>query len=215
MPIPDTVSLQDQEFTALDMAHQDIINEAASIDKTGKYGWGLLGRQNEPDLPVRTLGGIPFAVDPDTGALFHINLDKGEAKYMLQNNSYSSLGVDAHDAKLRKVVKKAAQKGMIQADPDNLTYCYLFYKDTDDYIRGKVALAFEWYIQHSGFHLEQSENFRKNARLRLRVIKVKRHGSGQMGAVVPKYFMFQSQKAAMPAEYYQTDKDAQMLGLAP
>ncbi|CAN2048545.1 hypothetical protein GMMP13_600003 [Candidatus Magnetomoraceae bacterium gMMP-13] len=210
------LSLSDDEFVALDELRDNIKNQAKSFqkDEKGAYGWGLVGDYEHPDMPVRTLGGIPFAIDEKGGNYYRISPSEKEVRAIMTLSPYGSTGIEAHDSRLLPLVKKAVRKGDIYTRPENLSFSYLLSKNTEGYVLGKVFNAFEWFIKSSGYNSLQAEDFRKNARLRLDVWQVLRSGSGEMGVAIPIYFDYKEEKLFMPQAYYQNDAETVQLNLS-
>ena len=213
--ILDVISLSNEEFVAIDNVRNKIKKHAESFQKEmdGLYGWGLVGEYKNPDMAVRTLGGIPFAIDEAGQRYYRISLSERQVRLTMIKSAYSATGIEAHDPKLSDLVKRAVQEEQVLVSPNSLSYYYLFSTNTERYIMGKVIRAFEWFINKSGFDGEKADEFRKNARLRLGVWQATRFGGGEMGIAIPIYFDYNDQKLFLPQEYYQNDSEAVRLKL--
>ncbi len=214
MAEPAEVKLKESDFIAMD---QDRDRMAMPSEKTeGRLGWGLVGKYDEPDLPVRILGGRPFAIESgkEKNTYYRIAMADKTVKPVSQvNAAYSTIGIDAFDPQLRTIVKNSVRLGKLSCDPENLKYCYLLSLSTQRYLMYKVSTAFEWYIQQAGMPRDQAETFRKEARLRMDVWKAVRENGGEMGVAIPIYFDMNGKKLFLPAAYYPTDPEAVRLNI--
>ena len=209
------LELSEKQFLRLDHLQEDIATAFVSSRKEtkGKYGWGVVGNYSDPDLGVVTLGGIPFAIDEKTGYAYRIWPDREIVKPTIIGKAYSNVGVEAHATGLRGLLRNAYRKAEIASRPESLSLYYLFEKETERYIVGKVVSAFEWYIEKKGYGAEDAEHFRKNARLRIDVWKALRPRHGNLGIVVPVYFQYRGQKRFLPQAYYRFDKETASLDI--
>lgn len=209
---PGVINVSDQVFIELDKQRDQNSEKHETSD--GLYGWGLVGKYEKPDLAVRILGGVPFAIDNSSPFYYRIYPASGQVKTnTVVDSAYSTVGIDAHDPKLRSCIRKAVQSNIVSVNPDRLKYYYLLSKSTEQYLLNRVVHAFEWYIQYSKLDEQKAENFRKAARLRLDIWQVKRESKGEMGAAVPVYFDHEGQKLFLPEEYFKNDSEVVRLGL--
>jgi hypothetical protein len=209
----EVLNLSEIDFVAIDRLHDRLKAFADSSQKSGKFGWGLVGDYKDPDLAVRTLGGIPFAINTSGQRYYRIFISDRKVRPIVSAASYSVIGVEAHDSELERLFKEAVRKGQITDSIDKLSYHYLFTANTENYILGKVINAFEWFITKSDYSEEQADEFRKKARLRLAVWRAVREGGGEMGIAVPIYFNYNNQKLFLSQEYYQEDEEVIKLDL--
>jgi hypothetical protein len=211
---PAEVKLKESDFIAMDQ-DQDRMTMSSEKAKS-RLGWGLVGKYDEPDLPVRILGGRPFAIETgqEKSRHFLISMADKAVKPVSQVNAvYSTIGIDAFDPQLRTIVKNSVRLGKLSCDPESLKYCYLLSLSTQRYLMYKVSTAFEWYIQQAGMPQDQAETFRQKARLRMDVWKVVRENGGEMGVAIPIYFDMEGKKQFLPAAYYPTDSEAVRLNI--
>ncbi len=165
---PGVVKISDQAFIEIDKFRDQIDTKAASKKTDILYGWGVVDKYDKPDLAVRTLGGIPFAIDEKGEFYFRISLESKTVRpASMVSSAYSTTGIEAHDPKLRSIIKEAARSGLVSTGPDAMSYYYLFTLGTERYIINKVVNTFEWFIKAQKFDQAQAEDFRKSARLRI------------------------------------------------
>jgi len=211
---PGVVKLSQEEFIELDRNRDRIPETSASEKKEGAYGWGIVGKYEDRDLAVRTLGGIPFAIDKSGPYHYRIYPDTGRVKATAMiSAAYSNTGIEARDSKLRSLVRDAARARQVSGNPEKMEYYYLFSRSTERYVTHKVVNAFEWFIKDSRYDKEKAEDFRKNARIRLDVWQALRDSGGEMGIAVPVYFDYNGNKLFLADDYFKNDAEFAKSGI--
>ncbi len=206
----------DEEF--IEIGHiQEEVKQGSFNSKEGLFAWGLLSDYKNPDTAIRTLGGIPFAIDHRKRQFYKIHVVQVAVRQLPLGNSYSNIGIEStNPAPLMRITRKAYQDGWLPVAHDKLSYVFMFTKDRESYVSGKVAAAFEWSIKNMNLSGEQADSFRASQRLCVEVFKIERPNKGINGVVIPIYFeSAKGERVFLSREYYQHfDEEAAMLGIA-
>ena len=210
----ETIQLNDKKFVEIDIDRDNIIQSYKSMnDKEGLYGWGIVTEYENPDIAHQLLGGFPFAIDHESNTYYRIYTKNQQIQPLINISAYGTTGIDAHDPLLRKIAQKGIKDGNISSYFSKLKFYFLFLKDTEAYINGKVYQIFEWYIKNQGFSAKNSDTFRKKARLRLGVWRIIRESAGELGVAVPIYFEYSGKKHFLPEKYYEYDSETSRLNI--
>ncbi len=208
--------LDEEMFRELDR-ERDKLTVNAPAREDGMYSWGVVSDYRDPDLPHRVLGGTPFAIDPSGPYYYRIDLENGTIKALAAADAaWSTVGVDAHDRRLKRILRDGVRSGRIAGAPRTIAFQYLFPRTTEAYLLNKVRTTFEWMIMHKKMPPAEAEDFRKTAGLRVDVVNAVRENGGRMGVAAPLYFDLKSgARLCLPEAFYSWDPELSRMRWIP
>ena len=211
--------IAEEEFVALEQA-QGRIDERTDAqrrrqEEDGWYGWGVLNEYADPDRAARLLGGVPVV---RAGGRFHTVRERaGQLRVRPIGNvsaAYGAVGLRAHDAALKRLVRRAIASGLLLGRESDHELLHLFPRREAAHLGNKVVKVFECHLRESGLRGEAAERFRKQAKLRGAVVALRRANGGRLGVLLPRYFRTGEGRVPVAAPCREIDEESRRAALA-
>ena len=211
--------IAEEEFVALEQA-QGRIDERTDAqrrrqEEDGWYGWGVLNEYADPDRAARLLGGVPVV---RAGGRFHTVRERaGQLRVRPIGNvsaAYGAVGLRAHDAALKRRVRRAIASGLLLGRESDHELLHLFPRREAAHLGNKVVKVFECHLRESGLRGEAAERFRKQAKLRGAVVALRRANGGRLGVLLPRYFRTGEGRVPVAAPCREIDEESRRAALA-